>query len=281
MAATYAYRTSMVRVTRAKEKGDTVTPSFNPTKPLGPPPTDAQVLRANIRRQEILKYRRKTARHNQINIAEKRHSRTSSAYEGGELDTLFLQFPLASSEPTASRKAVFAASMQEQTRPHPHITEQPRVESMLNSSVIDLSSTKSSLCSPYTLSTPGSSVELSLFNLQDTSAPMITSSRKPTDTLRIPERTLRLARRTLFDVEVDPETKGKLKLSPTLSDKNSINSRDRKPRGISFFDDSSREPLTASPTTRYVVQQHSLLKNAILHGKARARNQGQLVGDVG
>jgi hypothetical protein len=270
----------MVRVTRTKEE-DTVAPSFNPTKPLGPPPTDAQVLRANLRRQEILKYRRNTAQHNQINTAEKRGSRTSSVYEGAELDTLFLQFPLASSELTAGRKAVIAGSMQEQIRPHLHITEQLRVESMLNSSVIDLSSTTSSLGSPHSLSTPSSSVGLSPFYLQDTPAPMITSSRKPTDTLRIPERTLRLARRTSFDFEVDSETKGKLKLSPGLSAKNSINSRDRKPRLISFFDDSSCETLTASPTTRYVVQQHSLLKNAIVYGKTRARSQGQPVGDVG
>jgi hypothetical protein len=261
MAAMYAYQPSQVPSPFKEGQAISFPPSFNNTETLAPPPTDAQIIRANMRRANIIHFQPR--RHHQ-----KRHRRRHSTYETmPPLDELSSGFDVS----RATRRRSLTPHVARYTGvPKVHIVDQLGTRHQRHSSVIDLDRTDF-LDSPTIMEQSGTSVASSSIVTMPIFYPSPESSppnpRVRSGTLRIPDRTLRTFRGLLFDFNAHEVAQGRMTSWPGASSTDSA----KRSVGLGFFDETTIDTRAASPVTRYVRQQHSVLQSAIALDQERAR----------
>ncbi|KIW04229.1 uncharacterized protein PV09_04535 [Verruconis gallopava] len=174
MGAEYASHLPRINHIQAEKDDPLRVRHFNATRPLHPPPSDAQVLRANFRRADLLIF--------------PRHSFSQVRKSAASLERPFID--LDTTEMTV-RKNLTPKIARSPLETRSHRRERDGEEDLLDGSVIDLDDATGSV------STPMSATEsivggLPSFPLSPTST--VASSKKRSDTLRIPNSTLKLSR---------------------------------------------------------------------------------------
>lgn len=270
LAVLYPYQTVQ---TSDKTTATSEAPAVNTTGPLAPLPTDAQIVRANLRRANIIHF-------HPPNKSESLRSQSNSAYSvmpAVDEHAIALDF----APTTLTRKKSLTPKVLQDTGKvssgsnpivRQHVTRH-------HNTVISLER-QDVLHSPTIIHGPSHSVTNSSISTLPIIAqsPDTTPMRSPPQrglqsaTLRIPERTLRSARRSLFgDEEMLEDQMNSLPVARTSL-------RETVPVAMSFFDQTAVD-RAASPVTRYVRQQHSLLHNAIALDRARlGRERRALLG---
>lgn len=261
LAAMYAYHPSQVPspIKSIEEALEKPPPCYNITGTLAPPPTDAQIIRANLRKTNII--------HFQPRRRHRRPRRRHSTYEAmPRLDENSTDIDLSKSP---RRKSLTPMVAQTPANAMSHIAQQFGGKHRRHSSVVDLNGINF-LDSPTIMERPSASIassEISGLPIHthspEASPPQATRTRS--DTLRIPDRTLKSFRGLLFDI--DGPYNGKMRSWTAAHGK----SREEAPMAMAFFDQAVVESRAASPVTRYVRQQHSVLQSAIAHDRERLR----------
>jgi len=273
LAAMYAYHPSQIPspINKIEDVIEKPAPSFNTTETLEPPPTDAQIIRANLRRANVLHFEPRRQR-------KRRHPRRHSAFDAmPRLDEQSTDIDF--SKPMRRRSLTpMVAQTPHHGGSYPLQGHSGRLRR--HSSVLEL---KNFMDSPTIAERPGTATSLSSISTFHLCGPSVVASSdiiagqspdaspslpkpKP-DTLRIPEKTLKSYGGLLFDI--DGPYKGKMYNWPASPDREKAVSPDS--AAARFFDPLAIDVRAPSPVTKYIQQQHSILQTAIAHDQERMR----------